>query len=228
MALSYLALGTENNNNASSATAKYGSANTLADHEVQTLVELLSNSLAGRAKDGLGGYSAATFSLKGVLFGIKCILSESKNRQLFLESANDGKASRLNSLLLKAVARFALQNEATSYVMDAETVENAVVCLYWMSLYGLDEAAIEFVNPLLGGLSNQGFLPVAFGGIDAKGILAKVLVAYLNSDGITRRGQHAANQILFRVNYLRFEGSAADMVSKELTDEKLSLVLLNC
>lgn len=79
----------------------------------------------------------------------------------------------------------------------------------------MDEAAIEFVNPLLGGLNNQGFLPVAFGGIDAKGILAKVLVAYLNSDGITRRGQHAANQILFRVNYLRFEGSAADMIYPE-------------
>jgi len=91
-------------------------------------------------------------------------------------------------------------------------VEHAVVSIYWMTMYGLDESSIGFSNPF----GRQSiFLPATFGDhgkkTEAMSVVAKVFTAYLNKDGITLRGQHAANQVLFRVIYLRFEGSVADM-----------------
>lgn len=176
-------------------------------------MELLSNCLQGRLKDGPGGYSAATFTLKGVLYGIKCILSEPKNRHLFATTAKNG--CRLNALLLKAVARYSLSKaDLTTEVMDAEAAEHAVVSIYLMSMYGLDESVIGFTSPF--GQSSV-FLPATFGSKaqqQATNVVSKVLASYLNrGGGITRRGRHVANQILFRVDYLRFEGSVADLVS---------------
>ena len=207
MTLSYLVLSSENNAN----LPKYGSATTLADHETHSIVDLLSHCLQGRAKEGPGGYSAATFTLKGALHVVKCILSEPKNREMFASTIN---GSRLNALLLKAVAQYSLRFEEVTEIMDAQAVEHAVVSIYWMTMYGLDESSIGFSNPF----GRQSiFLPATFGDhgkkTEAMSVVAKVFTAYLNKDGITLRGRHAANQILFRVNYLRFEGSVADMVS---------------
>mmetsp|Transcript_2329 Transcript_2329/g.5088 ORF Transcript_2329/g.5088 Transcript_2329/m.5088 type:complete len:1009 (-) Transcript_2329:214-3240(-) len=202
MTQSYLILSSED-----SSPSKYGSATTLGDHETFTFVDLLSHCLQGRAKEGSGAYSAATFSLKGVLHVIKCIMFEPRNRKLFASSSN---GSRLNTLLLKAVARYSvLDKEITEATMDAEAVEHAVVSIYWMTLYALDESVIGFSSPLGRGT----FLPSSFGSqyIEAKSVLAKIFTAYVKKDGITPRSQHAANQVLFRVNYLRFDGSVADL-----------------
>jgi len=203
MTLSYLIFSSED----ISSPSKYGSAMTLGDHESQTFVDLLSHCLQGRAKEGSGAYSAATFSLKGVLQVIKCILFEPRNRKLFASSSN---GSRLNTLLLKAVARYSvLDKEITEATMDAEAVEHAVVSIYWMTLYGLDESVIGFSSPL----GRGAFLPASFGSqyTEAKSVLAKTFTAYAEKDGITPRGQHAANQVLFRVNYLRFDGFVAEL-----------------
>ncbi|KAL7545680.1 hypothetical protein ACHAWF_009030, partial [Thalassiosira exigua] len=80
-------------------------ASLLAAHEAHSLVELLSHVLAGRAKEGPGGYSSAAFSPKGVLHVLDRVLSEGGNRELF---AATGCARRLNALLLGALAKYAL------------------------------------------------------------------------------------------------------------------------
>ena len=197
MALSYFIQDTE----------EYNYAITLAGHETHSLVELLSHCLQSRAKDGIGGYSAATFALKSVLYVINCILSEPKNREVF---ASTGSACRLNALLLKVVARYSLLDKPTD-TLDAEDAENAVMCIFWMSLYGLDETVVGYSLPLRQGI----FLPATFGDAKAKKVVAKVLVAYLNKDGISCTAQRATKQLLLSLNFLRFEGSAADMTYGE-------------
>lgn len=195
------------------------SALTLSDYEMSSIVDLLANCLHGRAKEGPGGYSSATFGLKDVLYFVKCILSAPKNRELFATSGV-GDGTRLNALLLKTIARYSLLSDGVSGAMDANVVEHAVVALYGMTLYGLDEAVIGFSNPLMGQQrSSDAFLPATFGDGDddtkteASSAVAKVLAAYLKKEGITPAGRHAANQILFRVKSLRFEGSAGALVS---------------
>lgn len=240
--------------------SKYGTATTLAEYEVHSFIELLSNTLHGRAKEGSkGGYSAATFALKDVLHLMKCILSESKNRELFAtttsSSANNG--CRLNTLLLKVVARYSLlskNNEESSSslskgIVDAEAVEHALTSLCWMTLYGMDEDKIGFSNPLLvrtttvkndeeekqqEQMIDSSCLPATFGDygkMEGESILTKVLMAYLNktkknagkeSITTTPLGRYAANQILFRVGYLKFEGSAQDLVSAVVSFVKIS------
>lgn len=205
MALSYLVV-----SSGAHAGEECESAAILAVHETHSLVELLSHCLKGRGKDGAGGFSAATFTLKGVLYGIRCILSEPKNREVFAASTGDN-ARRLNALLVKAVARYALLDDNAD-TMDAEAAEHAVVSIYHMSLYGLDEELIDFACPF----GQATFLPAAFGigiRLEGKEVLAKVLISYLRKDGISARGRHSANQILLRVDYLKFAGTVADLVS---------------
>jgi hypothetical protein len=205
MALSCLVL-----SSGTDAGEECGSAAILAVHETHSLVELLSHCLKGRGKDGAGGYSATTFTLKGVLYGIRCILSEPKNREVFAASTGDN-ARRLNALLVKAVARYALLDDKAD-TMDAEAAEHAVVSIYQMSLYGLDEELIDFACPF----GQATFLPAAFGigiRLEGKEVLAKVLISYLRKDGISARGRYSANQILLRVDYLKFAGTVADLVS---------------
>ena len=49
----------------------------------------------------------------------------------------------------------------------------------------------------------------------------KVLSSYLEKDGITPAGSHAANQILLRIKFLHFSGSAKDLVSNSMMDSFL-------
>ena len=208
MALSCLVQCSEN------IVSNYDSPTNLADHETHALVELLSHSLHGRGKEG--GYSAATFTLKSVLYAIRCMLSEPKNRHMFSTSTgNNGR--RLNTLLLKAVARYSTLDGTVLEVIDAEAVEHALVSISDMSLYGLDDATIGFACPLGRGT----FLPAAFGKDgrwETKKIITKVLISYLEKDGMTARSRYAANQILLRLDYLRFAGSVADLVSSTKDD----------
>lgn len=204
LAMSYLVLGQEN----SSEKSKYGPSTTIAEHEAHSLIELLSHCLHSRAKEGTGGYSSATFSLKFVLYGIECILSEPANRKLF---ASTGNASRLNTLLLKAVSLTILNSD----LMDSEAAENALQSIYQMTLYGLNEDELGYSITC----GQAIFLPANLGDdghdFEAKGVVTRVLRSYLSSqnDEITLKARNAANQIMFRLNYLRFDGSVADLVS---------------
>ncbi len=117
--------------------SKYHSANLLCEYEAHSIIELLSHSLANRAKEGSGGgYSAATFTVKGVLYSIRCLMINPKNKVVF--ATIDG--ARLNVLLLKALGRYSLVTDRTEdgvgAIMDAEAAEHAVFSLYLMSNYG--------------------------------------------------------------------------------------------
>jgi hypothetical protein len=158
-----------------------------------------------------GGYSSATFTLKGVLYAIRCILSEPKNRQVFAVSTGSN-GRRLNTLLLKAVARYSTSDAVILEVIDEEAVEHALVSICEMSLCGLDDAIIGFTCSLGRGT----FLPAVFGKdgrLPAKKVVTKVMMSYLKKDGMTARSRYAANQVLLRLDFLRFAGTVADLVS---------------
>jgi hypothetical protein len=165
----------------------------LSDNEVFLLVELLANTLSQRSKDGPGGYSAATFNVKWVLFAVYCFLTQTLNQERFL---NFGGA-KLNSLLLKALALHAVKNVSS---IDAEAAEYASFSLYLQSNYGF----------------TTNFLPAVFGNkghVAGNGNLAaKVLTSYVHMQNITAAGRHAADQLLLRLRYLKMSGSLRDLV----------------
>lgn len=208
--MSYLVLGCSENSSSSNVISKYGSATILAEYEAHSIIELLAHCLQGRAKEGPGGYSASTYALKSVLYGIKCILCQPANQKLF---AVTGNASRLNALLLKSVSCYSLLDMVD--MMDAEATEHAVVSIQQMTLNGMDEDELGYSVPD----GHCIFLPDSFGDNEnAQSVVAKILRSYLTNfeDGYTIKGRHAVNQILFRLNYLRFEGSVAGLVRSEI------------
>lgn len=120
------------NSNTENQPSKYHSATLLADYEAHSIIELLAHCIHNRAKEGPGGYSAATFTVKGVLHSIRCLMTNPKNRIVF--ASIDG--ARLNTLLLKALARYSLIAKGVEDVMDAEAAEHAVFSFYLMSNCG--------------------------------------------------------------------------------------------
>lgn len=101
----------------------------LSDREICGLVELLANTMHDRSKDGAGGYSAATFSVKYVLSAWRCLLTYALNQSRVASMVG----AQLNSLLLKALARHAISRTQT---VDAEAAEHAAFSLYLQSSYG--------------------------------------------------------------------------------------------
>jgi hypothetical protein len=102
----------------------------LPEAEVHLLVELLSNTMHGRGKDGSGRYSAATFSVKYVVFAIRCLLTHEAN-QILVSQQEVG--VKLNSLLMKLLAQHSIQKVPS---MDAEAAEYACFSLYLQSNHG--------------------------------------------------------------------------------------------
>ncbi len=103
----------------------------ISNHEAHYLVELLSNCLHSRPKDG---YSASSFSLKGTLHAIRCLMSKRENR-LVLASHS----ARINTLLLKTIALYSFRESndgGINDIMDSEAAEHAVFSLYLMSNHG--------------------------------------------------------------------------------------------
>ena len=197
----------------------------LAEHEAHSFVELLSHCLENRSKEGPGGYSAATFTLKGVLHSIRCLLAVEPGNRAKFASIN---GARLNSLLLKVVARYSILSDEVSDSMssnndtiDNETVEDAVVSLYYMSQVGFHESVCMSSH------GQSAFLPAKFGkkgkagssrssnlaNCDAKDIIVKVLTVYIDKiDASTCRcGRHAAIQLMLRASLLRFEGEVSNL-----------------
>lgn len=97
--------------------------------EAEHLISALVSTLHRRSKALPGGYSAATFSLKYVLFAIRCLLTQPKNQEQFA-GAN---MELLNALFMIVLGRHALQN--VTYI-DAEAAEHACFSLYLLSHYG--------------------------------------------------------------------------------------------
>jgi hypothetical protein len=181
----------------SSASTVDGNPNTsvliMSEAEIELLLELLSNTMQQRGKDGPGGYSAATFNLKYVLFAVRCLLTHTLNQAL----AATVVGLKLNTLLMKILAQYSIQR---ANMMDAEAAEYAAFTLYLQSNYG-------FQSP---------FLPALFTYPDAEGSLAaKVFTSYMHVPTITPAGRHAADQILLRLKFLIFDGELADIVGHE-------------
>lgn len=101
----------------------------LTETEVSLLVELLANTINCRGKEGPGGYSATTFSVKYVLFAIRCLLTNSLNQVRFVNTVD----VKLNALLMKALAMHSVMRAPT---VDAEAAEYAAFALYLQSNYG--------------------------------------------------------------------------------------------
>ena len=99
------------------------------ESELKQLVELLSNTLKRRGKDGPGGYSATTFHFKSVLFAVRCLLSHPTNQAIFAAAQME----ELNGLFMTVLGRHALQKSKT---VDAQTAEYACFSMYLLSHYG--------------------------------------------------------------------------------------------
>lgn len=182
------------NNTTASYINKDDSVLLLSVLEAESIVELLANTLQNRAKEGPGGYSAATFHVKWVLFSIRCLLTHSTNQLRFAMACGP----RLNTLLMKALAEHSMKN---STLVDAEAAEYAAFSLYLQSNYGFKTQ----------------FLPAFYGNDDKiKGtgsLAAKVLTSYIHMKSITPAGRHAADQLLLRLKYMHFTGSVAELAS---------------
>jgi hypothetical protein len=103
----------------------------LSEREATYFVNLLADMIHNRPRDGPGGYSAATFSLKYVLLAIRCLLTSDWNQILFANVSGP----KLNALLMKALAQHSI--EKVSYI-DAEAAEHASFSLYLLSHYGFN------------------------------------------------------------------------------------------
>ena len=179
-------------NRASSETTAYYSRTERSSmltnsSEASLLVELLANALHHRAKEGPGGYSAATFSAKNVLCAIRCLLTSAENQKTI--AINVG--IRLNALLLLALAQHAVLG---SSMLDPEAAEHACFSLYLLSNFG-------FKYP---------FLPehLRFGNQ-----AEKIFTSYLHCDDVTPAGRHAASQLMLRMQFLIFKGEIKDDMS---------------
>ena len=195
----------------------------LSEGEIRGLVELLANTMHDRSKDGAGGYSAATFGVKYVLFAWRCLLTHPSNQIRVAKVAG----VHLNSLLLKALARHAISR---SNSMDVEAAEYAAFALYLQSSYSF-KVCYYYVSTsadlnhgcLLTNLlarppgfiiEQDAFLPAMYASPDERNCLsAKVFTAYLRLSTITSAGRHAAEQVLLRLPYLIFKGRMSELVS---------------
>jgi hypothetical protein len=108
----------------------------VTEQEVTSLLELLVNTLQQRPKDGPGGYSAATFSVRWVLYAIRCLVTHTLNQIQFVNVAG----VRLNVLLMKVLALHALEN---SSAIDADAAEYASFTLYLLSNHGFKVGTIS-------------------------------------------------------------------------------------
>lgn len=184
----------------------------VANHEAILLTEILSNSLHSRPKEGPGGYSSSTFSLKGILYSIKCLMVERKNRLVFASTSG----ARLNVLLLKVIARYSFEDAGTATIVDREAAEHAVFCLYLMSNYGFHPSYSRTHT------EQYNFLPAQLGDsgdtkqrIDARKTLVAVLSVYANMKNVTQVGYHAASQLMLRVKYLCYAGTVLELIGPE-------------
>lgn len=165
----------------------------MSEADVELLVELLMNTLHQKGKEGPGGYSVSSFSIKYVIYALRCLLTHTTNQ--YRAAALAG--IKLNTLLLKAVAQFSLLRDTP---IDMEAAEQAIFCLYLLSNMGFE----------------QSFLPAMFSNEQEHGELAaKIFTAYRNLSTTANAGKHAVEQLLLRIKYLVFEEDPANIGEME-------------
>lgn len=184
-------------NTSATYTSPADSVIIVSESEAGLMVELLANTLENRAKVGPGGYSAATFNVKWILFAIRCLLTHQTNQETFSSCCG----SRLNALLVKALAEHSIKH---SVAVDSEAAEYAAFALYLQSNYGFKDQ----------------FLPAIYGNQDklnsTGSLAAKILTSYIHMESITPAGRHAADQLLLRLRYLLFQGSVSDLATESM------------
>eukprot|EP00526_Cylindrotheca_closterium_P004682 CAMPEP_0113628566 /NCGR_PEP_ID=MMETSP0017_2-20120614/14803_1 /TAXON_ID=2856 /ORGANISM="Cylindrotheca closterium" /LENGTH=787 /DNA_ID=CAMNT_0000538879 /DNA_START=103 /DNA_END=2462 /DNA_ORIENTATION=- /assembly_acc=CAM_ASM_000147 len=165
----------------------------MTELDAELLVELLARSLHLRGKEGTAGYSATTMSTGNILFGLRCLMTHTSNQKLLIQVAG----RILNSLLMKAIA---IHTSRPGAMVDAKAAEYACFSLYLLSNYG-------FKNP---------FLPSWLDHEDeALSLSAKVLKSYIDMPSVTPLGKHSAEQLLFRLKFLVFEGEVLDLIPQD-------------
>lgn len=175
--------------------------------EPEYITEIFADVLHHRSRDGPGGYSATTFTLRGIIMSLRCLLTVDSNRKAFTDQGkrrgvNDG--TKVNALLLKALAIHSLQKSSS---MDAETAEHACWSLYLMSEFGFHGSflPIEY-GPSQVDFDHHRHHPRPLGGL-----AVKILLSFMQSDYVTPQGRHAANQLLLRVHFMVFEGASEEL-----------------
>jgi hypothetical protein len=173
---------------------------------IEGLLELLTNSLHLRRKEGPGGYYSVSFSLKHVLFALRCLLTHTSNQKAVAKLVG----REVNILLMKVLTRHTMDQSVGTFV-DAESAENACFSLYLQSNYGFEKAPflpIVYSAPTKAEMEDQVST--------RKDLAAKILVSYLEAPDVRPAGKHAAEQLLLRLRYLKYGDEKKDVVGHSM------------
>jgi hypothetical protein len=186
----------------------------MSDSDVELLVELFTNAMNHRGKDGKGGgnYLSGTFDLKCVILSLRCLLTHTSNQERIAKLLG----LELNSLLINALARHAL--EPSSSPIDSESSGHVAFSLYLLSNHGFE--GLSFLPQMYDKQQQQQQhrhrhhryrhpSNVALIEGEDHGLAAHILVSYLRLSSIPPEGRHAARQLLLRLEYLNFENRTA-------------------
>eukprot|EP00559_Dactyliosolen_fragilissimus_P009353 CAMPEP_0184857928 /NCGR_PEP_ID=MMETSP0580-20130426/3076_1 /TAXON_ID=1118495 /ORGANISM="Dactyliosolen fragilissimus" /LENGTH=750 /DNA_ID=CAMNT_0027353811 /DNA_START=59 /DNA_END=2311 /DNA_ORIENTATION=+ len=147
--------------------------------EAPILTEIFGDTLHKRGKNGPGGYSISTFNVNTVLLCIRCLLTNYLNiKRLHVICGLE-----INTMLCKTLSIYVLKEDS---IIEKEGAEHACFSLYLMSNCGF----------------NGAFLPSSF----TKELVGKILFGFLSLNNISAASQHAATQLLMRLEYLKFDG----------------------
>jgi len=177
----------------------------LTETEIYLLLKLLVNTLyhrgGGSDDEDDGVYLVGTFSLRCVLFSLRCLLTHTTNQEMIATFIG----LDLNAILINILARYGRPPS----IIDSESAEHLVFCLYLQSNYGFGSAGFG------GSGGDDYFLPDMYAPPPLRrdddndvdhGLAANILVTYLlRSDRKIRpAGCHAAEQLLLRLKYMNF------------------------
>ena len=168
---------------------KLDSCMALSEVDINILLEVLSNGLHCRGKVGPRGYLPVSFSLKTVLYALRCMLTHNPNQKMIAVLVGPP----INTLLLKTISFHSL--DITKPKVDDKDAENAIFSLYLLSVHSFGDIPL---------------LPYTEGGNYQDGrsredlSAMKVLVSYLCRGSATSTGRRAAEKLMLRMPFLAF------------------------
>jgi hypothetical protein len=214
MALSYI-IGSHRQgylgNSSSASSNNIDSSILLSESDVDVLLEVLSNTLNCRGKAGPAGYSVVAFSVKSVVFALRCMLTHVQNQKVLAALIGP----QLNTLLIKALALHCFGENETN--MDTETAEHVAFSLYLLSSHAF--RALPFLPCSFVGLqgdqgSCQNDKKLRTSGAKAGESAAKIFFSYLCLEDISAAGRHAAEQLLLRMPFLSVGGEMKSITGR--------------